>query len=169
MNLLKALQIGDRKEIARSKDVANELLKQSSSLKSLFNILCDHSENAMIVSHGSYALKEASLQSSEIRRRTMAFFQKEIDRFDQWEARENFLRICLIELERSQSLFEKVLPMTKDSSAIVQSYASEYVIRYAHKYNPKSLESLLKDIERFAGRASVRARIKKIKKELKIL
>ncbi len=133
--ILKLLRYGERKEIGRSADAARLLVKNKSAIDDFFSLMLDLKDDDVVVSHASYALKEASQQSEEIAQRSVRFFFKNIKLFDQWEAKENFLRILLIDPTKTK-LSKKQLVLIeeflKSKSAIVSAYTLEVLVTFKY-------------------------------------
>ncbi len=74
------------------------------------------------------------------------FCIKNIEKFDQWEARENFLRIVLIDpggISDRDSIIALCRPMFKDKSAVVTAYAMECIYRLTLPKNKSTAKKIL--------------------------
>ncbi|NRA65651.1 MAG: hypothetical protein HRU19_14275 [Pseudobacteriovorax sp.] len=166
MNWKELLSKGDRKEVANGRLAAKHLLADMSSSADLFDCMLQHRQSSSVVSHGFYALKEASSNSEAIRRLSLEFGLRHLTCFEQWEARENFIRIALIKIDFDSDLYEMIAAMANDKSSIVQAYAAEYLIRYNHQYFPGGLLDFIQKFDRLDMKAAGRARVRKIKRSV---
>jgi hypothetical protein len=168
MDLLNLLSYGDRKEIGNSVEVA-EHLETVSEIGSFLSLLKNNNHNDAVISHGFYALKELCQKSDQFTSEIVSFFIDNSNEFTQWEAKENFLRItlaCIDELKFQGRLKKLVDSFLDDPSAIVVTYALEVKLRLLSKKKDKT--DLINSIEWGVNhkKASVKARSRKLKKEL---
>lgn len=169
MNLLELLSEGERKEIAQSIEVAELLVQNESNIQDYFKLLSENHTNNTVISHGFFALKEASFKSEVIRQKSISFIFKSVTLFDQWEARENFLRILLFKPEKI-FLKGKKLNTIKSfldyHSSIVRAYTIEVLITASVNANydvNRWIELGLSD-----EKAAVKARTRKMIKQFKL-
>jgi hypothetical protein len=166
VNWFELLSKGERKALGAAKEGAAALLRDPALIGDLLQVLEGHPADGKIVSHGFYVLKDASLENDRIRTQALGFCKAHLHLFTQFEARENFLRIALIQMSHDQQLWKMAAPMAQDTSAIVAAYASEYCLRYVACFDPDHLNQTFETLEAQATRAAVRARIRKLAAEL---
>ncbi len=137
---------------------------------SFFNILLANKKDPVVISHGTYALKEASLLDKQLAKKSKVFLLKNINFLNQWEAKENLLRILLIDkwgLKSSLKDIAIVESLLSDKSSIVCAYAIEFLVRYKYE---NQCETLLQTVNFGLSheKAAVKARTKKLLKELNL-
>jgi len=169
MNLLDLLRVGERKEIAQSVEVAELLVQNESNIQDYFKLLSENHTNNVVISHGFFALKEAAFKSDLIRKESIQFMLKSVQIFDQWEARENFLRILLIKPEEivlKGKKLDTILSFLDNPSSIVRAYSIEVLI--TNSINTKSDVSRWIEIGLSDEKAAVKARTRKMIKNFKL-
>ncbi len=170
MELLDLLKNGDRKEIGEAIEVSELLLENPLLVDHLFKLLIKNKNDSTVISHGTYALKEAALKNKKICCKSIKFYIDNIDNFNQWEAKENFLRSFLafdLQLELLNSSEPIIKKLLYDKSAIVVSYALEaLIVLNLNKNHELKSEILTFGLEH--PKASVRARARKIIKKYKV-
>lgn len=170
MELIDLLRIGSRKEIGEAEEVALILSNNPDKLNNYFDLLLKYKDESVIVSHGTYALKSASIINTEVEALAIHFFFKNSKHFTQWEAKENFLRILLIS-PKSHKLTKTEIDLIESflnlKSSIIVTYAIDYLATYFFYKNDIRFKKYL-EIGLADERAAVKARARKIIKRFKI-
>jgi len=131
VEILEKLREGGRKEIGAAREIARDLVSGVLPLHKLLETLVENAEDPIVVSHGTYALKEACHLNNQLIPPALEFLLQECAAFTQWEAKENFLRIALIapkELPNAAIIAERANALMSDKSSIVAAYALEICV-----------------------------------------
>ncbi len=160
--LLQRLKAGARKTVGEAPAIGQELAGGGIDPADLFDLLVRHAGDAVVVSHGTHALKDAAHKKPDLAPAILDFFIAEIGRFDGWEARENFLRVAVRfgrDHPKAAEIHALAVDMTGDRSAIVAAYALEVAVTLSGA--GAAADALIRDgLEH--PRAAVRARARKL-------